>query len=377
MQTALAATTVSASLTLGQVLANCIPFCTGAREASGGDRDLMCRVDMLSGPDRVSATVFSNAGWIYTNASVVEFDPAEVNVCRYTASISAGSTSTNVAITSVDTAKSFVVLSTTFDGFTTSLRHKMLRYRFTSSTNLEISRLNTDGNMSIRVFVAESIGAAWNVQHDTITIAAAASQADLTISMVATSRTWNICSFQTDESTANPQNGTASCELLNSTTVRLQRVGTTGTIQAAVQTITLGAGLVQHDELDIASGAATDSVTIGTAVDLSLATIWGVCYCGWGTTIGRSYSSSLVGHFLIKGEFSSTTQIDWERFNTTNRVVEPVQTIEWSDQAPPAANGRGYRGCCPSVAGADTGSVFHTLCGVGAAGSGGVFDQCA
>ncbi len=165
---------------------------------------------------------------------VVTFTGASVQ--RNILTLASASTSVTAAITSVDLSRSFLLYSySSPTGTVNNIGQKQVRGRISSATQLEFTRDNTGVDLSIAWEVIQ-LPVGDQVQSNIASIASATSQSDVTISTVDLSRaiafsgnqsmygqSWGRTAYSSAD---NPGRASYTHQLLNTTTLRLNRAVT-------------------------------------------------------------------------------------------------------------------------------------------------------
>ncbi len=165
---------------------------------------------------------------------VVTFTGSSVQ--RNILTLASASTSTTATITSVDLSRSFLLYSySSPTGTVNNIGQKMVQGRFSSATQLEFTRDNTGVDLAIAWEVIQ-LPVGDQVQSNIASIASATSQSDITISTVDLSRaiafsgnqsmygqSWGRTSYSSAD---NPGRASYTHQLLNTTTLRLNRAVT-------------------------------------------------------------------------------------------------------------------------------------------------------
>lgn len=329
---------VSVNLSLGQDISNCVPFvtCRIPFSAAIEAERRFVRARFLSGPDRIVLDRGDAAGEITgIEVFVVEFNATEVTVQAVTATSSAQTV--NNAITAVDLAKTFAVVTMSDGGGDDDADHMFRDVDFSSTTNLRYRNYGASGTYDFSGYVIEDIGSNWDVQTVTWT-SDNTTQEDETITAVDMSTTFLYGAYRSEEAfNSPPDDSSATAELLNTTTVRItlpaatsdDRSGTIFVVECDASVAEVQRGSMSMTSLD------TDTDTI-TAVDLdrSMATL--VIGPPGTTTSGRSDSSG--GDDWDEAQctivFNSTTEVECERDNGGSQTDLSWEVVEWLESDP-------------------------------------------
>lgn len=158
------------NLTLGQDVANCVPFLS--KRGSGiNDQQYSSMCDVwLTSPGLMSAYRRSNSGDLLVEAHVVEFYPDQVRVQQGIVEITGGSNEGLVTISGVDQTKAVLIFNGATDTSSTNWNHHMVRGRFTSDTQLQFYRGGTSGDWEGHYYVFEDLSDNFDVQAQSISM---------------------------------------------------------------------------------------------------------------------------------------------------------------------------------------------------------------
>lgn len=318
----LTGTTGSANLSLGQTIANCfiLASASSAATADAGE-DLCVKFDIISGPDRVTATRINSAGTLTIRLWVIEVDPTEASIQKKTWSVSSASTSTNVTVTSLTTTDAFIVSTHSADDPFGDADVMLYRVKFTSSTNIEVSRGGTGGAGNGVLWVVEALNSNFSVQHNDFSFSTATS--NVTISSISMIKTFDIFTYKHSSTNDNPDENMVVGQLTSSTNYALARYTASGTVTGTLQSITLADdSMVQRGEIVMTGATATDTDTI-SSVDLSDSVAW-LQSLEFGYGIGRSNSSSSYEDGLAEESFDDSVTVRSSRDDTGSEG-----TFEW------------------------------------------------
>ncbi len=217
-------TTVSANLTKGQSVANCVPF--ASMMVSGVDDEydqLFTDVFFQNGPARVTAQRFTSGGTLSVGVFVVEFDPNFVNVHQGTFSLFAGVATTTAAIPLVDLTKAAVVSYYRHGAVTNSWNDYAVAGWFSLANQLSWQRETSAGALDGHYYVFEARNSEFRVQPVSFTLAAGSPTGTAPITAVDMDKSFVIASHRTAYASDDNEDGQIGVFLANPTTVQGQR----------------------------------------------------------------------------------------------------------------------------------------------------------
>lgn len=252
---------------------------------------------------------------------VVEFEGG-VSVRRGLESIqstkASATTPVNVALSTVDLAKSFVLISERTNSTSTIIDEEWtIRARLTSGTNLELTRNETGIAMTVAWQVVQMEGA--SVQRNVTTINAGAASATATISSVDTTKSFLVMSRRG----AGASNGIEAeyqvrGELTNTTTLTFTRGTTTNSVDIAWEVVSLSDGSTVQK--NTTSTAATTDATLNATLSLAIDTLRTVPFISASGASGTSTAS--LDETSWTASLTTTTNLQFQRTGTgTNGSV--------------------------------------------------------
>lgn len=150
-------TTGSANLTLGQTLANCVPYASWTHAATDAREDeYLLDIFLESGPDRVSVSRTTGVDAIDVTIYLVEYDPGEVTVQSGTFSMTADDAADVIAISSVTTTKAFPVIYV--EGLKYDTPRIWVSPTFSASDELTITRGTASSTLNGTWYLVEHTG---------------------------------------------------------------------------------------------------------------------------------------------------------------------------------------------------------------------------
>lgn len=156
------ATVSTPALSLGQVIANCVPFITVTSDTDGNDVQLI-DVVQNSGTNKFDFASGAATGTRTLEIAIVEFDPAEVSVEEVSFTLGSG-LSVNVTVTAIVEANTFPVIygitTDTLDDF----QDVLYRATFTSTTVLQIIKAHHQSDITGHAYILEALNGAWTVE---------------------------------------------------------------------------------------------------------------------------------------------------------------------------------------------------------------------
>lgn len=266
------------TLTKGQNPNYCVPFLTYRLDSSSTASNMAYRSALLLDN---GAFTFNKAasGKQYGSVDILEFNPNRIRIQKGTSLLANASTTLNVTISGIDTTRSFLV----FNYYTNSSAdhqgyNHAVKGRFSSSTNIEFSRIGSTGLQQIGWWVVESLDGAFTVDHVTVS-PSWSGYYPKAYSSLNVARTFMLYSFTFNNTDDNLTHwGSRGFLYGGGTELRayLERAGNSYTFSAAVQIITFRASenvKIQHGALYMAASAdltrvdtLTDAVTGNYAV---------------------------------------------------------------------------------------------------------------
>lgn len=307
--------TGSANLSLGQTIGNCFVMATASVSGtSDAGEDLAVELDIVSGPNRVSATRFTSVGTIELRIKVIEVDPTQADVQKGTFSIGSSSTSDNVTISSLTTTDAFIVPTQKVDDPFGDGDVNFTRVKFTSSTNVEISRGGTGGAIDGTLWVVEALNSNFSVQHNDFSFSGTTSS--VTLTAIEPTKTFNIITYRTTNNGDNPDENMVTGDLTSTTNYDLERYSTNGTLSGTLQTVTLAdQSSVQRGQLVMTGATASDTETISPITPAD-SVPWLEAIPAWGYSQGRTDSASSYEDGLAEAEFDDASTLRLSRDDT-------------------------------------------------------------
>jgi hypothetical protein len=329
-----AATTVSAGLTKGQAIANCVPFASAM--STGADQNfeqILTDVYFTAGPNVNARREFSG-GTIDLGVYVVEFDPTYVRVQQNMLTMPNGSTTVTTGITGVDTTKAALVFY--YRGTFNS--HKWLDHaiagRFSMPNQLSFQR---DGSLdagTIHWYVFEALNSEFSVQPVALGIAGGGTQGNVGISAVDLTKSFIIASYRTTYDDDNMRSAGTIVFLNSNVQVRVQRnFGSSfpiSDIQAFVVTLT-GAD-VRRGSLSYTGAQATSPIT-GVSTDVSM--VWNGVGTGPGVMTSAANASADVETAFQRLKLANATTVQGDRRESTFNALGRYEVINFGAGATP------------------------------------------
>lgn len=252
---------------------------------------------------------------------VVEFEGG-VSVQRGLASFGSGTSTVNVSLSAVDTAKSFVLVSERINLSDDSKDEQWTtRARLTSSTNLELSRNATGTALSVAWQVIQMQGA--SVQRGLTTIGSGSASATASISSVNTATSFLVMSRRADASAGGDESVfQVRGELTNSTTLTFTRLNatTTWSVDIAWEVVSMSDGT--SVQKGTTSTPTTSTTTLNAAISAinTSRTVPLISVSG-----GVSGRTDTLGSTSFTAAFSSTTNLQLQRLLDRNANA----TVAW------------------------------------------------
>lgn len=372
VEVALAAgdTTATENLSNSQDETQCTPFAgrfwVGTVAASSDQwRAYGTRIEMIdnAGTPAVRVTRPQHTGTgntaVTVGVFVVEWD-ASINVQQVSHTMATADAADTVTITDVgaqDSAFFFYSYAMNTNGNSgDDYDDWCVRASFNgaSTTQINLDRQNTDGELIGTLYVVDCDSSEWTVQHEDITISASTANSSTgTITAVTTADSFIVHSFETDESVDDAADGLWHAHLTNTTTVTVQRgddspaSSNSNTSVHTVQVVECNNNQWDVQRGEETMGTASESVSI-TAIDQdrSFAKIGG--YFGSSLTAGRNdsttgsdvpasaaildFSANDTLRIRKNGTVLTTDVVPWEVIQFAaagSDIVIPVATGPW------------------------------------------------
>jgi hypothetical protein len=320
-------TSVSAGLSKGQTIANCVPFAT-CRVNTGTDWQDDIVTDIYFSAGSVYAERVASAGTIYVKVYVVEFDPSKVKV--QTGTFSTTGTQTDVGITTVDESKTFLVLnnkssaSNSYQAYGSRVRGWILA----GGASIRFNRNYAgSGTISGNWYIVEDLSGAFSTQHVSIQISGGNTLNTGGISSVDTDRSFIVSSTSTSYNAAEAQQWQCKVWFTSSTTIGAERLGTSNSIWVEAYIVTFSdSSRVQHGEFTYTTTTANASID---AVDVDQSFPLGTVPAGM--MQGTDYSGNFPQNFHTL-DLTSSTNIDGERYANTTALDARWQVVEFASK---------------------------------------------
>jgi len=268
-------TSNSTPLVNGQTAENSVLFMSFS--SSGQDQPRYVFPDVyLSGTNIIVRRAAQNGNTVVVNASVVQFDTSAVKVQQGTFSMSGSATTTNIAITAVDTNKAAFAFSQMFGDAGSSDKWYAYSVRGYFSDASHLTFVRSTGGDSYTVdghwYLFEAVSNLFSVQERDIVVNGAKS-ATAAINAVTTNETFLISSHSTTESADDAQDGCVRVWLDSSTQVKAQRANTADRVDVHVFVVSAPGMTVQRGDFDYISSFTTQTDPI-TAVNPDYSMAW-------------------------------------------------------------------------------------------------------
>jgi len=317
------------TLTLGQNTDNCVPFASWERYASSLNDSWRSNLIDVYFEDGTKVAIERDTAHLSTAVQatvyVVEFEPSKIRVQQGTWSISGGTDTGNVTVSSVDQTYAAALAYAASDDSSSHPNTTFPLYYFTSNTNLRFERADTSAWVPYgHYYIFEALDSQWTVQtFDSGSVTAAT--VDVTISPVVLDRTFIICSYHSNHNYS--QYSAAMFWLTSTTNIRMQTNSSTShqfrgfIIECADDAI-----FVQRYQLFLdASPTESATQTLGTNVNLDKAIAKHGCALSVCRTSGTSPWYQAFGKTRLTDE--STVRVDVYKVHTYNNYfwVEIVE----------------------------------------------------
>ena len=330
-----AVTQLSANLTKGQDIDNCVPFVTQKQVTTGRyyPEEWMCDVYFSAGPI-ITAEHTDTATRIILYIYVVEFDPNKVRVQQNSFNIpnSSGVTDT-LPFALIDRDRAALVIEYRMSsGTATESQYWALgAYLHTNKTDIVFTR-NAGGSTTLagHYYVFESLDGAFTTQHFTM-VMSGVNYDDQTITTVDLNKSWiATCSQKSTRNHAAPSATFTRVKFKNSGAVECDRRDSTSAITIYGQVVE------HHDDTTVYGGqfdftapSTNEQAALPATVDEEFAAAIPTMrdgMCKDDTGISFDYDRAFA-HFKIT---NSGTTIDSYRQTGTDDVNERWQVIEFA-----------------------------------------------
>jgi len=334
-------TTASATLTKGQNTANCVPF--ASETVAGVDAtyyNAYTDVYFQGGPTRVTAQRGSTGGMVTVGVSVVEFDPAYVNVQQGTLAIGNADTGpTFSAISPVNLSKAALVFyhrhsgNVFYDDF-------LVAGSFSAANQLAWQRGGGNYIVDGHFYVFEARNSEFGVQSVSFGLAHKASSNSATIAAVDPTKSFVIASYRGQGNTDDNDETQLGVWLSSPTTVTARRQwqnappppdNTIDDVRAFVVSVS-GVFLVQRGTLSYAAADTQQTATLPQAVNPNWSTVWNGSGLGPGTIETQAEGGSEGDTGFQKLKLASSTTVQGNRGESCASTCAGVgyfEVIDW------------------------------------------------
>jgi len=331
------ATASTDTLSMGQVIGNCVPYMTIMSDDESNEAQM---VDVVAnaGTNQFDFTAAA-AGARTLEVTVVEYDPDEVAVQEVSFTVAGGLQAT-VGITEVDRAKTFpVVYASSAGDATDDFRNIMMHVNFSSATNIQITKVTHAANLLGHAYIVEAINEAWLIHTGgsiAINYTAAETLKNETIACTpAQTGLWGY--WTTSEDSDDPRDAIWDGVITDATNMDLTRANSgtpsaTGSIRAFAVKFADTVAVVQQGEFNYAT-ATTDTAAINAPTVLANAMVVATNHLGWcegsGTTDAKAACQGRMS-------FNSSIEVLGTRAATgEGNYRQNFQVIEWLRSALP------------------------------------------
>lgn len=305
--------------------AKSILFFTYSGNTSSNPNDEFAR-GTITNTTTLTFTRFAASNTLQVEWFLVEFTSGVTAQQGYQASVG---TTTNVTVTSVNTAKSWSLISFDVDSCSFDDDTPTSQY-LSSSTNLKLQRSGSGNTLDANWQVVEYDNA--SVQYSAKSLAVGSTSTTLTITAVTTAKTFLRFDFLATSSTAatDPQY-LWNAKLTNTTTITFDRntsgVAHSGTVYA----ISISDAIdVQRGEKSFAGGDTSLTSAI-TAVVLARSHAQTINGCkGFVFNSDDSTGGAMTNKAGIKTKFNSTTQLSFVRNTSGPTAKASWETVQWA-----------------------------------------------
>jgi hypothetical protein len=304
--------------------AKSILFFTYSGNTSSNPNDELAR-GTITNTTTLTFTRFAASNTLQVEWFLVEFSSGVTAQQGYQASVS---TTTNITVTSVNTAKSWSQISFDADSYSFDDDIPVSQY-LSSSTNLSLQRSGSTTPVDANWQVIEYDNA--SVQYSAKSLAVGSTSTTLTITAVTTAKTFLQFDFRATSSTAatDPQYFW-NAKLSNTTTITFDRntsgIAHSGTVYAISISDTID---VQRGEKSFAGGDTSLTSAI-TAVVLARSHVQTINCKGFVFNSDDSTGGAMTNKAGIKTKFNSTTQLSFVRNTSGQTAKASWETIQWA-----------------------------------------------
>ena len=270
-----------------------------------------------------------------TNATTLTFDRAAdektINVTWYVAEFTSGvsvqrgrdtvsSSTVNVSLTSVDTSKSFALISLESAVNDNSYSaDNFVRAKITSSTNLQLQAVTPNASLAVEWQVVEFTDS--SVQTGDVEFQTGDSSKTYTLTGVDTTKSWLIYTYKSQDGTSTDiGQKMVRGQITNATTLTFDRDNTGQTIDLSWFLVEFTDGtIVQHNSEPFSTSETQNDVTI-TAIDTSRAIAVGGNFLKGGKTPNTTLGDPSPAWFTL--DLTSTTNLRMTRGATQTSTAD-------------------------------------------------------
>jgi len=334
-------------LTLGQTIANCVPFYSvkGVTGESFADININDFVEVTFSGSSVYATRTGTVGTMVVDVYVVEFDPSFVKVQQYSLDIPSGTSNTQ-AITAVSaTTAAFLIYTYLATDVTDDKNDGLTKVKFNSTSQVQVDRGAAGGTIEGTLYVVEALGAGpdFSVQHYELTVGNPEYTTQVVSPSVTLALSFIMGSHLTSAGDDAAEQASIKAWLSSVAELRIERISSTpaSTCTAACQVVSLDSdadNTVQHGEFSFIAQDPSENYASLTTIDVTraIAIVQPFPTGGSGSGAGtNNWAESYVGTYL-----SGTNTIYGERFADYGATCTARwSVIEWKEAAAGAAVG--------------------------------------
>jgi hypothetical protein len=339
------------NLTLGQTLAQCVPYTSSSTDESTFANRRHVRVRRFAGPDRIVVDRGSTPGTSRIDYTVVveEYDVASVAVQYLTYTVP-GSTSQTNAIAAISAVRTLVVGTMRADPLNgdSDPDEYMHELDLFTSTLLRTRAYASGDDYDFAVYIPEALSASvWRVFEVPWILIASTSLTQGIGGTVDMARTWLWGTYRADRNTSEADLMTTTVYLLNTNQFRVEadagnpdeRRGTLYVVETAV-----GVATVQRGVSTIVAPALTGTGAIA-AVDVSRSRVdTNHGWCGQSVGCRNDYNASGGNDAAqCESDFNSPTQVGFTLLSITGGTTSTIrwEVVSWLIGSP------GGGGPCP------------------------------
>ena len=333
-----AQTSNSANLTLGQTVANCVPFATSmATSGANQFRHTFTDITFAAGsPPTVTATRDTAAGTVTVGVYVVEFDPTRVKVQQGPFAINNTFSTDTVGVTAVDLARAAALSYHTVSDSTPSYDDTLISVHFQAANQLRFQRSGSTGQNAGTWYVFEALPGPYGfaVQPKIFTFSGASGTSSALSPTVSSNSTMVVGSYRSGETGQQPDDGAyrlylSGCGGTCSSVTADSYTGSSVTFSAFVISFPSGVR-VQRGTLSYIATDLQKEATLPIAVNQSRSMAWNALATGSGMMMADSGGTGLDPAGRVRLRHVSPTKVRGDRATLDDLAEATWEVVEWT-----------------------------------------------